>query len=779
MSQTNFSPSVLSVLPLFYIGWNDSVLSPSELKTIHKVLDKMTFLTPDELRYLKEHSRPGKPPSMDTFRLWKESLQEYAQSLSKGRLKDLAELGVEIAKASSGPSSEIDFRSEPVMESIKKLQEVLGVDTLENLRDMTFTLGVGYDAMKTESASFSSSEMSFILDGEYAEVKRRCRRLLSDEAFQYDRNSSKDVQRSNVKRMLLHLADQGYGGLAFPTKYDGQDNMRDYMEVFHTLATHDLSLTVKFGVQFGLFGGAVYGLGTERHHKQYVDDLSKCNLLGCFAMTETGHGSNVKDLETTATYNDKDRTLTIHSPTLTSGKEYIGNALHGSMAAVFCQLIINGESKGIHAVLVPYRDANGNTLRGITVKDNGYKLGLNGVDNGRLWFDQVVVPVDNLLDKYGGINEKGEYFSPFKNPNKRFFSMLGALVGGRVCVGYAANAAAETALTIATKYAMKRRQFAPASGVQETLIMDYPTHQHRLIPLIAKTYAFRLAIRNVADAYVVASHDEIRKIETKAAGLKAMATWHATHAIQTCREACGGKGYLAENRFAELKADSDIFTTFEGDNTVLLQLVAKGLLTEYRQSFHDDGFVAVARYLGRMISNTYQEINPYTSRNTDTNHLRSEEFHEDALKYREKKLLTTLASRMQTFIKKKMSPNEAFLKCQMHMVTLAKAYTDRLVYRELSKVIDTVVESKEKEMLGRLRKLYALTVIQENKDYYLESGYFEGSKTKAIRRVYNKMLQELRPEVLALVDSFAIGKYSTRANIIDDNTNASVEKPVT
>ena len=76
-----------------------------------------------------------------------------------------------------------------------------------------------------------------------------------------------------------------------------------------------------------------------------------------------------------------------------------------------------------------------------------------------------------------------------------------------------------------------------------------------------------------------------RQVETTAAGLKAFSTWNTTHTLQTAREACGGEGYLTINRFAALKADSDIFTTFEGDNTVLMQLVAKNLLTDFAATF--------------------------------------------------------------------------------------------------------------------------------------------------------------------------------------------------
>ena len=338
------------------------------------------------------------------------------------------------------------------------------------------------------------------------------------------------------------------------------------------------------------------------------------------------------------------------------------------------QLIVDGVNHGVHAVLVPIRDKDGRLLEGIKVEDCGYKIGLNGVDNGRIWFDNVKVPVDNLLNRYGNIDENGSYSSPIEKASKRFFTMLGALVVGRVCVGQAGVNVSKSALTIAIKYANKRRQFAAGEGEAETLLMDYPSHQRRLLPRLAKTYGYYISISKLSKDYIDAHEAQMRKIETKAAGLKSMATWHATDTIQECREACGGKGYLSENRLGDLKGDSDIFTTFEGDNTVLMQLVAKGLLTEFKQSFHDEGFRAVIRYLGDRIGNTINVYNPIYRRNSSTDHLLDREFQLDAFRFREKKLLISLSQRMQDYLKKRIKPYDAFLKCQNHMIELAKAY---------------------------------------------------------------------------------------------------------
>ena len=186
------------------------------------------------------------------------------------------------------------------------------------------------------------------------------------------------------------------------------------------LAMSDLSLMVKAGVQWGLFGGAVENLGTERH-RGYVKDIITLELRGCFAMTETGHGSDVQSLETTATYDAETEEFVIDSPTPTARKDYIGGAAEtASIAAVFAQLITTEDGKpvnhGVHCVLVPIRDADGNDLPGVTTSDCHYKGGLPGVDNGRIMFDHVRVPRVNLLNKYGDVEPDGTYSFADRQP---------------------------------------------------------------------------------------------------------------------------------------------------------------------------------------------------------------------------------------------------------------------------------------------------------------------------------------------------------------------------
>jgi acyl-CoA oxidase len=765
-TSTPLTPGVLSLLPLFYVGWSDSVLTPTEMDVIHKKIKQMGHLTEADKAYLTEHTDPRKPPSPALFKTWLDALRQASAQLPPDSKHNLAQLGIDIAKATAGPEGRQRLDDPQVLDALLHIEQELGVNTYEDLNGMIRQLAAPQLSVADKPGSFDSKKMQAILDGPTAPIKQAVRNLLKDPFFHVGIVRDKEEHRRRILEMVQALAQQGYGALPYPVAVGGKADTVGNIAAFQTFAYHDLSMTIKFGVQFGLFGGAILHLGSERHHRLYLPLVGSTELLGCFAMTETGHGSNVKELETTATYHHERRSIIVHTPHEGAGKEYIGNALHGSMAAVFAQFIVNGENHGIHAVLVPYRDANGALLPGITVRDCGYKVGLNGVDNGRLWFDQVEVPLENLLNRYGDVDANGQYTSPIENDNKRFFTMLGALVGGRICVGLAGVSAAKTALTVAVRYGLRRRQFAPKDGEPETLLLDYPSHQHRLTPLLVRAYAYHFALNNLGDRYAAASPDDMRQIETQAAGLKAMATWLCTQTVQECREACGGKGYLAENRFADLKADSDIFTTFEGDNTVLMQLVAKGLLTEFKQSFHDDGIWAVMRYMGGKISRTLTTYNPYFTGNTETEHLLDPQFHAEALLAREEKILVSLSDRMRNYLGKRLDPYEAFLKCQMHMIALAKAYIEHLTYQEMVASIEQAPLGAERDFLGKIAAYFALHCIHDDKGWYLEAEFMNAEKSKAIRALLNKMTQDLRPELEGMVAAFGIPDASLDAEIL-------------
>jgi acyl-CoA oxidase len=613
-----------------------------------------------------------------------------------------------------------------------------------------------------------------LLDGEHAEIRDRVRRWLSMPSNASATDLPMEDHREQVLAWARELASQGDTAMGYPVEYGGQDAVARSIASFETLAYGDLSLLVKCGVQFGLFGGAILHLGTAKHHERYLYSVAKLELPGCFAMTETGHGSNVQALRTTATYDPETEEFVVHTPDDDARKDYIGNAARdGRIAAVFAQLIVGGESRGVHALLVPLRDDDGAVLDGIRIEDCGAKLGLDGVDNGRIWFDHVRVPREALLDRYAQVSHEGEYTSAIENPTKRFFTMLGTLIQGRVSVCGASISATKVALDIAIRRGLTRRQFGPPGG-EEAVLLDYRTHQRRLLPALATTYGLHFAqarlrqhLHDVFSASAEADDRTRRELETLAAGLKAVATWHATDTIQTCREACGGAGYLKANRFAALKADTDVFTTFEGDNTVLLQLCAKNLLTDYRDQFGELDPLGMAQFFGKQAVEIVAErtaVRGLLARladgllpgRDDGADLLQRDTQRELMRWRQQHILAGAARRLKAGIDSGRDPFAVLVDCQDHVVAVARAWVDLVVLEEFARAVAECDDPALRDVLDRLCSLHALHRIEAERGWFQEHGRLTPQRSKAVIKHVNALCARVRDDAELLVDAFGI-----------------------
>ncbi|HET9349161.1 MAG TPA: acyl-CoA dehydrogenase family protein, partial [Arthrobacter sp.] len=418
-----------------------------------------------------------------------------------------------------------------------------------------------------------------LLLGKWADTRRTARVLAGRPELHKTEGLTHTEHRRRTFGQLKILVDNGAVHRAFPASVGGADEHGGNVAGFQELVIADPSLQIKAGVQWGLFGSAVNHLGTEQHHQKWLPGIMNLDIPGCFAMTETGHGSDVASIATTATYDPATEEFVVHTPFRAAWKDYIGNAaVDGVAAVVFAQLVTQGVNHGVHAFYMDLRDPDTKEfLPGIGGEDDGVKGGLNGIDNGRLHFTQVRIPRTNLLNRYGNVDADGSYSSPIASPGRRFFTMLGTLVQGRVSLDGAAVTASKLALKTAIQYATERRQFNASSQTDEEVLLDYQRHQRRLFTRLATTYAAGFASEQLLQKFDDvfsgrADTDADRQdLETLAAALKPLSTWHALDTLQECREACGGAGFLIENRFASLRADLDVYATFEGDNTVLLQ----------------------------------------------------------------------------------------------------------------------------------------------------------------------------------------------------------------
>lgn len=626
--------------------------------------------------------------------------------------------------------------------------------------------------------------LTVLLDGKYADVRDLVRTNLAKYSQILDEAEEMSIDdfRERVKEVVVEMAATGQTGMGFPQEYGGGGDIGASIAAFETLAYGDLSVLVKVGVQFGLFGGAILQLGSKHHHDAYLADLVTGKVMGCFAMTETGHGSNVQALGTVASYDPEAQEFVITTTSELARKDYIGNAAkHAELAVVFAQLEVGGTSEGVHAFVVPIRE-DGEPAPGVRIEDDGRKMGLNGVDNGRIWFDGVRVPRTALLNRFADVTPEGVYESPIENPNRRFFTMLGTLVQGRVCVGGAGINAAKVALAIAVRYAVQRRQFEATSDEQEELLLDYGLHQRRLLPLVARTYALHFAQEVVAgqlhDVFSGIADDEHtrRELESRAAGTKALGTWHATRTIQECREACGGAGYLSVNRFAALKADSDIFTTFEGDNHVLLQLVAKGLLTDYASEFEDMDQLGMVRFVTNLAVETViektsahkllervRDLLPGGDEWDQEAGLLDSEYQLAMLRFREEHMLASVARRLKRGMDQKMNPGAVFSAVQDHVVAAANAHVERLVLEAFVDKVRSMPEDDNRVAVGLLCDLFALSTIEADRAWFMEHGRLTVQRSKAISREVNNLCRKVRPVAVPLVDAWAVPREMLRS----------------
>ena len=201
------------------------------------------------------------------------------------------------------------------------------------------------------------------------------------------------------------------------------------------IAMTDGALAVKFTVQFNLFGGSIFALCTERH-KHLFDKIDDLSVFGCFCLTELGYGNNAVEMETTATYDKEKKEFVINTPTTLSQKYWISNGFnHANNSLVFAQTIVNGKNEGVNAFLVPIRDTKThNPLPGVTIVDMGVKMGLNGVDNAALKYNNVRVPREFMMNRYADVTPEGVFKSEVKLVPQRFFKVTERLLSGRICI---------------------------------------------------------------------------------------------------------------------------------------------------------------------------------------------------------------------------------------------------------------------------------------------------------------------------------------------------------
>eukprot|EP00058_Branchiostoma_floridae_P003164 XP_002588652.1 hypothetical protein BRAFLDRAFT_61617 [Branchiostoma floridae] len=300
--------------------------------------------------------------------------------------------------------------------------------------------------------------------------------------------------------------------------------------------------------------------GTEAQQDKWFSQALNYAIIGTYAQTEMGHGTFLRGLETTATYDPKTEEFVLHSPTLSSAKWWPGGLGKSSNhALVLAQLYTQGQCYGMHPFIVQLRSTEDHTpLPGITIGDIGPKFGFDEVDNGFLMMDHVRIPRENMLMKHSQVLPDGTYVKP-ANSKLAYGTMM-------LVRSYIVSDAAQSlcrACTIAVRYSCVRRQSEMKPGEPEPQVLDYQTQQYKLPPAVC---CLRLLLCQPL-------HDG--HIHALSAGLKAFTTQVMSSGIDTCRMACGGHGYSHASGLPLLFANATAGCTYEGENTVMFLQTAR------------------------------------------------------------------------------------------------------------------------------------------------------------------------------------------------------------
>ncbi|CAG9117958.1 unnamed protein product [Plutella xylostella] len=454
-----------------------------------------------------------------------------------------------------------------------------------------------------DQCTFNTQELTHLIDGGEEKTQERKKReeVVLNEGIHLEEVPSEYLSHKEKYELAVKKACKLFK-LIRRLQEEENTGMENYREVLGGyLGSAILNDGSPLTLHYVMFIPTLMGQATVEQQAYWIGRAFTCSIIGTYAQTELGHGTFIRGLETTATYDPNTKEFVLNSPTLTSYKWWPGGLAHtANYSVVVAQLYTKGKCHGIHPFIVQLRDEETHMpLPGVKVGEIGAKLGMNGTNNGFLGFENVRIPREHMLMKNSKVLEDGTYVnSPSSKLTYGTMMFVRVVLVNDMC-NYMAKA-----VTIATRYSAVRRQSQPKPNEPEPQILDYLTQQHKLFIGIASVHAFRSSAtwlwemyNNVTAELDAGELDRLPELHALSCCLKAVSTADAAECVERCRLACGGHGYMLSSNLPLTYGLVTAACTYEGENTVLLLQTARFLVKAHQQAAGGHSLTPTVSYI--------------------------------------------------------------------------------------------------------------------------------------------------------------------------------------